>query len=79
MSEANKYKYKNREEVQKDLGFDHIEEWSNHIYFGKYSRRLVAWSGASKEVADWYNDIWECPETGHVIVYLPVSRTEEVE
>ncbi len=69
--ETKAYNFKDRDEARKGLGFDHIEVWSDHIYAGKHCRRLVAWSGASRETSDWYNEIYECPKTGHVVVYRP--------
>ncbi len=61
------YNYESREAARKALGFSRVEAWSDHVYAGKHSRRLVFFD--SPEV--WFNEAFECPETGHVIVYRP--------
>lgn len=62
--------FNDRDSARRALGFDHITEWSTSPYKGRYSQRLAAWSGVSQKTSDWFNEIYECPETGQMIVYL---------
>ncbi len=65
--ETKAYNYESREAARKALGFSRVEAWSDHVYAGKHSRRLVFFD--SPEV--WFNEAFEDPKTGHVIVYRP--------
>jgi hypothetical protein len=68
--------YKNRKEAKKEMGFQHIEEWTEEMEETERppegyenERRLLAWDDRGEK--SWYNLIFENRETGKITVLFP--------
>ena len=68
--------FKSREEARIDLNADHIDVWSDDVYEGPYSMRLVAYD--NDDQGWWTNNIFENPETGEVIIYQPRNEIPKI-
>lgn len=68
--------YKNRKEAKKEMGFQHISEWTEEMEETERppegyenERRLLAWDDRGEK--SWYNLIFENRETGKITVLFP--------